>query len=139
MFRELKGGETPSAKSLKRQLQEYYSNASTTTKQPLERLLDIKFSYRYRDICTPSHWGQFDDALCLANIYGVKFNIVTVESSEVFRVLHMETVHGVRHDGHRVSKPHKLLRCLVYFTKTRIGVPHHGVGVPVFVSWWYHR
>ena len=88
MFQEVKGGETPSAKALKRQLREYYSSASTTIKQLLERLLGVTFSDHYHNIYTPSHWGQFDDALCLATIYGLKFNIVTVELSEVFRVLH---------------------------------------------------
>ena len=57
--------------------------------------------------------------LCaLVTIYGLKFNIVTVESSEVFRVFSKETVHGIGRDGHTkvekiiLNQGHRLCLCL---------------------------
>ena len=69
--------------ALKKQLREYYRHSDTSTKQHLERLLAVSFADRYRDICNPGHWGQFDDALCLATIYSLKFTILNVESVKV--------------------------------------------------------
>ena len=100
MVREHLGGEAPSAMALKKQLREYYRHSDTSTKQHLERLLAVSFADRYRDICNPGHWGQFDDALCLATIYSLKFTILNVESQSRFRVLHTGDVHGIRRDGH---------------------------------------
>ena len=127
MVREHLGADTPSARALKMQLREYYRHSDTTTKQHLERLLAVSFADRYRDICNPGHWGQYDDALCLATIYSLKFTILNVESQARFRVLHTADVHGIRRDGHRISKAHASWRCLIYFINNQ----HYGVGVPV--------
>ena len=100
-------------------------------KQHLERLLGESFANRYKDIRHQGHWGRFDDGLCLATIYGIKFKIINVELQEHFRVLHTADVHGIRRDGHRLSKATEVQQCLIFFTNTRVGAPHYGVGVPV--------
>ena len=90
------GSQTPSPWALKETLKKFYADNDGELKKNLERLLGVSFRDCYKDVCSPSHWGQFDDALCLATLMRVKFYIITVESTSKLRVLHREEVTGKR-------------------------------------------
>ena len=96
--------ETPSARAIKEILREFYKRNDTPLKRSLESLLSCSFVDRYRDIGNPGHWEHYNDTLCLASIYKIKFKIATVQR---MRVVHSEEVVGRKKNGYRLSHTQK--------------------------------
>ena len=104
-------------------LREYYRDSNEEVKRNLEKLLTVTFETRYEDVCDPSHWGQLDNAVCLATIYNLHFKIASVTYSKNMRMLHNEEVTGRMRDGRRLHHLRQMERILVYINKEA----HYGV------------
>ena len=73
------------------------------------------------------YWSDLIDGYCLATIYKIKFNIITVEGSDELTVIHTATIHGFRCSGRmRLSNPTIMTRMLVFFH----GISHFGAADP---------
>ena len=76
--------KTPSATSLREMLKTFYHSCDDPLQTALQTQLGVRFKNRYRDLCRPDNWGQFDDALSLATMKGLTDILyVTVESTQV--------------------------------------------------------
>jgi len=67
-----------SALSLKAVLKDFYKDCREETKKNLEKLLAVTFKDYYDDVCDCNHWGQVNNAVCLATMCKLKFKIVLV-------------------------------------------------------------
>ena len=103
ILKPLLGTQCPSAGVIKETLREFYRDNDTQQKRSLENLLSCTFQERLQDIEDPGHWGQFDDALCLATIFKVKCSIIQVGSSRRPKTMHEEVVTGRKRNGHRYN------------------------------------
>ena len=72
-------------------------------------------------------WGGFEDALCLASIYRIRFSIITVQSCVNKSLMNHQVMTGRKKDGRRLFHPCDLECVLIYFNNEA----HYGVGVPI--------
>ena len=87
----------------------------------------VSSNHRHRECGNPHEWGGFEDALCLASIYRIRFSIITVRSCVNKSMMNHQVMTGRKKDGRRLSHPHDLERVLIYFNNEA----HYGVGVPI--------
>ena len=79
----------PSPKAVKEMIKVFY--------QKCDGRLKIAFVHKFcRTVCRPDNWGQYDDALCLATMMKLKFEIITVESMTRMQILYREEVNKRR-------------------------------------------
>ena len=119
--------KTPSLRALREILREFYSNTIEQLNQSLQWLLTIDFDVRHREFSDPNEWEGFEDTLCLALIYCVRFSLLTVLSTVHKSLMNHQEVTGRMRDGRRLSHPHDLECVLIYFNNEL----HYGVGIPV--------
>ena len=116
----------PTAEALKKALVAFYRQKGQLQRN-MENLLAIRLDDRLQEVQRRDHWGEYVDAFSLATIYSMKFKLVIVALTANACILSVQDVHGLRKDGHRISKVKEATRLLIFFQRDS----HYGVGVPV--------